>query len=105
MAVRRLCRAPAYTVFSTVSLALGISITAAIYATVRTLFWAPLGIAEPARVFPVLHNGTLLIPGMSLPDFQDLLGQQSSFDALAASYAMMAAVVAEGVAATEQVEA
>lgn len=84
LALRRLRMAPGFTVFAVVSLALGIGVSTAIYSAVRTLFWMPLGIAEPDRLMSFAQAGRVT-GSISWPDFIDVRAQQSSFSSLAAT--------------------
>src|SRR5450759_4163507 len=84
LALRRLRMAPGFTVFAVVSLALGIGVSTAIYSAVRTLFWMPLGIAEPDRLVSFAQPGRVT-GSISWPNFVDIRAQQSSFTSLAAT--------------------
>jgi putative ABC transport system permease protein len=92
LALRRLRRAPGFTIFAIASLAVGIGVSTAIYSAVRTLLWVPLGIAEPGRAVmlgaPGPRSGLL-----SWPDFLDLRAQQRSFQSVGAAQQLYAAVV------------
>jgi len=83
LALRRLRMTPVFTLFAVVSLALGIGVSTAIYSAVRTLLWMPLGVPH-AQELVALTSGRVML-AVSWPDFQDLLAQQTSFRALAAS--------------------
>ncbi len=83
LALRRLRRAPGFTIFAVVSLALGIGVSTAIYSAVRTLFWMPLGIPNPEEIVAVTSNR--VAPAMSWLDFLDVRAQQTGFRALGAS--------------------
>ena len=91
LALRRLGRAPGFTVFAVLSLALGIGVSTAIYSAVRTLFWMPMGIAEPARAVSLTEAGRFT-PSVSWLDFLDIRAQQSSFSSMAAARSLNAAV-------------
>jgi putative ABC transport system permease protein len=84
LALRRLRMAPGFTVFAVVSLALGIGVSTAIYSAVRTLFWMPLGIAEPESLVSFAQPGRAT-GSISWPDFLDIRAQQSTFSSLAAT--------------------
>jgi putative ABC transport system permease protein len=90
LAVRRLRMAPGFTVFTLVSLALGIGVSTAIYSAVRTLLWTPLGIVEPARAVSWTEAGRFT-PSMSWPDFVDIRAQQAGFTSVAAARRLYAA--------------
>ena len=91
LALRRLGRAPGFTVFGVLSLALGIGVSTAIYSAVRTLFWMPMGIADPARAVSLTEAGRFT-PSVSWLDFQDIRAQQSSFSSMTAARSLNAAV-------------
>jgi putative ABC transport system permease protein len=91
LALRRLRMAPGFTVFAIVSLALGIGVSTAIYSAVRTLFWMPMGIADPARAASWTEAGRST-PSISWPDFADIRAQQASFTSVAAARRLFAAV-------------
>jgi predicted permease len=88
-ALRRLRRAPGFTVFAVGSLALGIGVSTAIYSAVRTLLWMPLGIAEADGLVAI---GSPRGAGMSWPDFQELRAQQTTCSAVAAAVTIRTAL-------------
>ena len=76
-AIRRLSRSPAFSVFSILTLAIGIGTTTAIYAVIRATLYAPIGIAEPSRVMNIYGGSSFA--RLSLPDYEDLRAQQTVF--------------------------
>jgi len=84
-ALRRLCAAPAFTLFSIMTLAMAIGATSATYAVVREATAPPPGVADPDRVAVVYHypEGSVPMTAFSWPDFQDLRARQTVFDSLA----------------------
>jgi predicted permease len=87
LAWRRLLATPMFTTFAVTSLAVGLAVTTAAYSVVATLFFAPSGISDQARIALVMTplDGKLIGGGFSLPDFRDLRSAQQSFDHLSAS--------------------
>jgi predicted permease len=81
-AARRLKAAPAFTVFSVLTLAFAIGATSGVYAVIRAFMGPPPGVAEPERVAAIHHypEGSGPIVSLSWPDFQDLRARQTSFD-------------------------
>ena len=96
LALRRLSRAPVFTMFAVASLALGLGVSTAIYSVVRTFFWMPLGVAQQAELVAVTNMRVM--PAMSWLDFADFRAQQSSFSSLGASRTFTVAVAAAGTA-------
>jgi predicted permease len=84
LAARRLIAAPLFTVFAALSLGIGIGVTTAAYSILYSLFWKPLGIAEPARVMVVAASAGAY-SRLSGPDFVDVQRSIRSFDTMAAS--------------------
>ncbi|ODS52666.1 MAG: hypothetical protein ABS36_16610 [Acidobacteria bacterium SCN 69-37] len=82
MAVRRLLAAPAYAVFSIVTLALAIGITTAVYSTVHHFMRVDYGIDDRASLSDIRENRWAR--PLSWPDFRDIAADQESFAQLAA---------------------
>jgi predicted permease len=97
LGVRRLRMAPGLTIFAVISLALAIGVSTAIYSAVRTLFWMPLGIAEPDRLVSFAQAGRVN-GAISWPDFVDIRAQQSTFTSLAATERLQIAAAIDDVA-------
>lgn len=85
-AFRRLLRSPAFTLFSVLTLALGIGATTAVYAVVRSVVGPPSGVRDADEIVNVYHSswGRRSAAGFSWPDFQDLRARQTVFSSLAA---------------------
>jgi predicted permease len=85
-ALRRLRATPVFTIFSVVSLALGIGAATAAYSAVRVAAGPPPGIEEPDRLIRVRHYpwGSIPIIGLAWADYVDLRARQTVFDGLAA---------------------
>jgi predicted permease len=83
-ALRRLRKAPAFTLFAVGSLALGIGVCTAIYSAVRTLLWMPLGIPDADELMVVAPDARASYPAMSWPDFEDFRAAQTAARAVAA---------------------
>jgi putative ABC transport system permease protein len=66
-------------------------VSTAIYSAVRTLFWTPLGIAQPERVAVWTAAGRV-DGSVSWPDFVDVRSQQSTFSSVGAARPLYAAV-------------
>jgi len=99
-ALRRLAAARIFTVFSVLTLALGIGVTTATYSVIYALMWRPLHIPDAGRVVFVTHLGGTS-PGsvyrlLSWPDFRDLEQVQTSFSGVGASVGFGAAMSADG---------
>ena len=91
LAFRRLVMAPGFTIFAVGSLAVGIGVSTAIYSAVRTLFWMPMSIVEPARTMTWTQGGRPR-PSVSWLDFVDIRAQQTSFSSVGAARRLLAAV-------------
>jgi predicted permease len=106
LAARRLLATPLFTIFSVLSLAVGIGVTTVAYSAVDLLFFPRLGIDDPASATYVLgsESGRLRVNAtMSRADFEDLRGSVTSFTSLAASLPVSPSLV--GPSATELVRA
>src|SRR4029079_3837570 len=94
-ALRRLRKAPGFTLFAVASLALGIGVCTAIYSAVRTLLWMPLGIPDASELIVVAGDPRVTYPAMSWPDFADFRAGQTAARAVAAG-AMIRTTVRAG---------
>lgn len=99
--LRRLRQSPAFTAFSIVTLALGIGATTAIYAVIQSTLYQPLNIQAPERVMNIYASdferraaGWQL--QMSLPDFQDIAAQQTTFTGVMAWARLRARLATDG---------
>ncbi len=86
---RRLRRAPVFTLFSVLTLALGIGATTAIYSVVYAAVLRPPAIPDIDRVANLYHTdprrgGSGPMLSFSAPDFEDYRTTQTSFEFLAA---------------------
>jgi predicted permease len=83
---RRLSRAPIFTTFSILTLAVGIGVTTTVYAVVHAALGPPPGVPNIDRVVNVQHTryGSLPMVSLSFPDYQDLARHQTVFDRIAA---------------------
>ena len=82
-AVRRLARAPGFTIVATLTLALGIGATTAIYSAVRPVLFEPLPYPEPGRlaaIWDVGDDGARV--DATFGTFTELVARSRSFDAL-----------------------
>jgi hypothetical protein len=87
-ALRRLRAAPAFTVFSVITLALGIGVTTAVYSAIYTAALRPAAIADIDRVVNLYHRdprggGSLSSYALAPPDIEDYAAVQTSFSAIA----------------------
>jgi predicted permease len=101
IAARRLRKAPAFTLFSIVTLALGIGATTAIYSAIHAAILRPPDIPDVDRVVNLYHSNPINTPGTALrgfswPDFESLQSTQSSFSQLVAWSLFDAPMIANG---------
>src|SRR5260370_5530666 len=84
--MRRLRRAPVFTTVATLTLALGIGATTAIFSIVNAILLRPLPFKDSERLVHVWTK-TPIFPdvnlGVSKPDFDDIRSQARSFEAMA----------------------
>jgi hypothetical protein len=78
VALRRLRRAPGFTLFAVVSLAVGIGVSTAVYSAARTLLFMPLGIADEQSLVVVTSHRVVRASALSWLDYQELRGQPTS---------------------------
>jgi putative ABC transport system permease protein len=81
---RRLRHARGFSLFSIATLAIGIGATTAIYSVIQATLYQPLPFAEPDRVVNIYGNDFAGQTSgrryqLSLPDFDDLRTQQTTF--------------------------
>ena len=82
IALRRLTSSPAFSIFSIVTLALGIGVVTAVYSVMYVTFARPRGIEDPDRIMILTRASAMnrAAPArVSWPDYQDLAAQQRSF--------------------------
>lgn len=103
IAVRRLLSAPAFTIFSIITLSLGIGATSAIYSVIYAVALRPPDFADGGRVVNLSHANALALGGLSAkmsafssPDFEDLTRTATSFSGIAPWSMFRGTVVANG---------
>jgi len=82
---RRLLATPAFTLFSILTLALGIGATTAIYSAVHAFIGPPPGVADVDSLVNITHTegGSVPMFALSYGDFEDLRARQTVFQGLA----------------------
>lgn len=85
-----------FTLFSVISLAIGVAVTTAVYSVVDTLLLADLGVPDPDRAAIIVtpHGGRADMGSVSDPDFADLRAALTSFSSISASAAILPSVAA-----------
>jgi predicted permease len=98
LASRRLLSTPAFTVFSILTLGLGIAATTAVLSIVRAVAAPPSGVRDPQGIANIYHapSGGLPFRNMSYGDYQDLRAEQTSFASLTAWTFSRFAIAAHG---------
>ena len=96
LAMRRLTSAPWYTAFTILSVGAAIGIAGGIYSVVRAVFGMPMGISHPERLAPIVLDGQIIEPAISVPDYEDLRHRQTSFQTISASVSLRVSVTARG---------
>jgi predicted permease len=92
---RRLTAAPLFTLFSVVTLALGIGVTTAVYSFLYATVWRESSLSDPERVL-LLSQRAGYSGDYSLPEVRDLAAQQTVFDAVSAFGGLSLAVSGNG---------
>ena len=82
--VRRLRKAPAFSTFAVLTLAIAIGAVTAIYSVIAATLHSPLAVADPSRMVNIYgsdmqHWGSAGRYQVSRPDFDDLRAQQTVF--------------------------
>jgi len=77
MAVRRLAKSPLFSVFSILTLALGIGITTTAYSILYGLLWRDPSVTDPSRLLALARP-------IAWADYRDLREQQTTFTEVAA---------------------
>ena len=83
---RRLVATPTFTVFSVLTLALGIGATTAIYSVVHSFIGPPPGIKDVDGLVNITHTESGSIPmfALSYGDYEDLRARQTVFQSITA---------------------
>jgi predicted permease len=86
--VRAFIKSPGFAAIAILTLALGIGANTAIFSVINAAFFAPYGINEPERLVRLwgqdLQRGITQL-GLSVPKYEVIRDQQTSFESLAAS--------------------
>jgi putative ABC transport system permease protein len=102
LAFRRLRRSPGFTLFSVVTLALGVGATSATYSVMYDSIWRPAGVRAGAALVAVSRTdrNTLGPTAMAWPDVQDLQALQRTLSDMAVSMRIAVALSGGGRAET-----
>lgn len=97
-ALRRLVRAPVFTLFAVLSLAVGLGITAAFYSVMSAVLWPASGLDRPDRLLVLGTSAQQLVRedparAASRAEFEDLRAAQTSMTDIAAWTAFSGAFV------------
>ena len=84
--LRTLGKSPAFTFVAVFTLGLGIGATTAIFCIVNAVLLKPMAIEDPARVVYLQEQWHGLFPDLSVGNFSDVRGQNTSFSNLCASH-------------------
>jgi putative ABC transport system permease protein len=84
--LRTLAKTPAFTCVAVLTLGLGIGATTAIFCIVNAVLLKPLAMQDPARVVYLQEQWHGLFPDLSVGNFADVGGQNTSFANLCASH-------------------
>jgi predicted permease len=101
-ALRRLLAAPGFTIFSIVTLAIGIGATTAVVSVVRTVTGPPAGVRDPETVINLFQSprGGLPFRTLGWADYQYFKAHQTSFERVMAWRFTQQAFAANGRAET-----
>jgi predicted permease len=106
-AARRLRGSAVFTIFSVISLGLGIGVATAVYAVVHAVMGPTPGVRDIDRVVSIDRNiayGSGPLMNFSWPELADLTARQTTFSAVASWCPLRAAVVANGQATSTLAE-
>jgi putative ABC transport system permease protein len=84
--IRTLANSPAFTFVAVLTLGLGIGATTAIFCIVNAVLLKPLAMQDPARVVYLQEQWHGLFPDLSVGNFADVRGQNTSLLSLCASH-------------------
>jgi putative ABC transport system permease protein len=84
--LRTLGKSPAFTFVAVFTLGLGIGATTAIFCIVNAVLLKPMAMQDPARVVYLQEQWHGLFPDLSVGNFSDVRGQNTSFTNLCASH-------------------
>jgi putative ABC transport system permease protein len=84
--LRTLSKSPAFTCVAVLTLGLGIGTTTAIFCIVNAVLLKPLAMRDPAHVVYLQEQWHGLFPDLSVGNFADVRGQNTSFANLCASH-------------------
>jgi macrolide transport system ATP-binding/permease protein len=95
---RRLRATPAFSVFSVLTLALGIAGVTVAYSVLRAVAAPPSGVPDVRNLLAISHSryGPQQVAGFSLPDFEDLRRRQTTMTDVAAFATLQQVLVAGG---------
>ena len=86
--VRAFIKSPGFTAIAILTLALGIGANTAIFSVINAAFFAPYGVKEPERLVRLWGQDlkrNILQLGFSVPRYEVIRDQQTSFDSLGAA--------------------
>ena len=97
-ALRRLRATPLFSAFAVATLALGIGVATAVYATIYTVMLRPPDVPNLDRVVEVRHrrSGSGPMRAMAWLDYRDLREMQTVFDRMAVAVGVFASVAVPG---------
>jgi predicted permease len=110
-AFRKLCKTPGFTAVAIITLALGLTVNAAIFFMINDLFLRPLPAADPGRLVVIGQTTTMMpmIVPFSYPDYQDFQrsveGNGHDFPEMAMAYSGIMAYLESAVQISRQGEA
>ena len=97
LAARRLAATPQFFVFATLSLAVGVGVTTAVFSIIYSVVWRPIGFSDPSGVVFVAapgRSGPVMRALLTDRDFRDLRQAQRTLAAVAAARPLSQPLVA-----------